>query len=136
MRLNCVFRFTLHFHLHVPCLVPFKVYPKEVLAVRTSYRKEVLALLSCNCKEVLAVSRTQSQATRNQPLEEPLLADAKRSSCVCIIFGLHCILAYQPRVSHNTCHTKFVRHYRKNINKENNATGKSLLHLKVTKYKS
>ena len=64
---------------------------KEVLAVQTSYRKEVLALLSCNCKEVLAVSRTQAQATRNQP-QELLLADTKRSSCVCIIFGLYCML--------------------------------------------
>ena len=74
---------------------------KEVLAVRTSYRKEVLALLSCSCKEVLAllscsrkevlaVSRTQAQATRNQPQEELLLADAKRRSCACIIFGLYC----------------------------------------------
>ena len=63
---------------------------KEVLAVRTSYRKEVLALLSCSRKEVLAVSRTQAQATRNQPQEELLLADAKRSSCACIIFGLYC----------------------------------------------
>ena len=65
---------------------------KEVLAVRTSYRKEVLALLSCSRKEVLAVSRTQAQATRNQPQEELLLADAKRSSCACIIFGLCCML--------------------------------------------
>ena len=63
---------------------------KEVLAVRTSYRKEVLALLSCSRKEVLAVSRTQAQATRNQPQEELLLADEKRSSCACIIFGLYC----------------------------------------------
>ena len=61
---------------------------KEVLAVRKSYRKEVLALLSCNRKEVLAVSRTQAQVIRNQPQEELLLADAKRSSCACIIFGL------------------------------------------------
>ena len=63
---------------------------KEVLAVRTSYHKEVLALLSCSRKEVLAVSRTQAQATRNQPQEELLLADAKRSSCACIIFWLYC----------------------------------------------
>ena len=63
---------------------------KEVLAVRTSYRKEVLALLSCSSKEVLVVSSTQAQATRNQLQEELLLADAKRSSCVCIIFGLYC----------------------------------------------
>ena len=63
---------------------------KEVLAVRTSYRKEVLALLSCSRKEVLVVSRTQAQATRNQSQEELLLADAKRSSCACIIFGLYC----------------------------------------------
>ena len=62
---------------------------KEVLAVRTSYRKEVLALLSCSRKEVLPVSRTQAQATSNQPQEELLLADAKRSSCACIIFGLY-----------------------------------------------
>ena len=68
---------------------------KEVLAVRTSYRKEVLALLSCSRKEVLAVSRTQAQATRNQPQEELLLADAKRSSCACIIFGLYCISIVQ-----------------------------------------
>ena len=63
---------------------------KEVLVVRTSYRKEVLAPLSCSRKEVLAVSRTQAQATCNQPQEELLLADAKRSSCACIIFGLYC----------------------------------------------
>ena len=63
---------------------------KEVLAVRTFYHKEVLALLSCSHKEVLAVSRTQAQATRNQPQEELLLVDAKRSSCACIIFGLYC----------------------------------------------
>ena len=63
---------------------------KEVLAVRTSYRKEVLALLTFSRKEVLAVSRTQAQATRNQPQEELLLADAKRSSRACIIFGLYC----------------------------------------------
>ena len=67
---------------------------KEVLAVRTSYLKEVLALLTCKRKEVLAVSRTQAQATRNQPQEELLLADTKRSSCACIIFGLYCILAH------------------------------------------
>ena len=64
---------------------------KKVLAVRKSYRKEVVALLSCNRKEVLAVSRTQAQVIRNQPQEELLLADTKRSSCVCIIFGLCCI---------------------------------------------
>ena len=62
---------------------------KEVLAARTYYRKEVLALLSCNHKEVLVVSRTQAQATRNQPQEELFLPDTKRSSCVCIIFGLY-----------------------------------------------
>ena len=67
---------------------------KEVLAVRISFRKEVLALLSCNRKEVLAVSRTQAQVTRNQPQEELLLADAKRSSCACIIFGLYCTGSY------------------------------------------
>ena len=93
LRLDCVFRFTLRFHLLVPCLVPFKVSPqrnaKKFLAVRTSNRKEVVALLSCNRKEVVAllscnrkeivvllscnrkevhaVSRTQAQATRNQP---------------------------------------------------------------------
>ena len=65
---------------------------KEALAVRTSYRKEVLSFLSYNHKEVLAVSRTQAQATRKQPQEELLLADAKRSSCACIIFGLYCSL--------------------------------------------
>ena len=53
-------------------------------------RKEVLALLSCSSKEVLAVAETRAQATRNQPQEE-LLADAKRSSCACIILGLYCI---------------------------------------------
>ena len=63
---------------------------KEVLAVQTSYRKEVLALLLCSRKEVLAVSRTQAQAPLNQPQEELLLADAIRSSCACIIFGLYC----------------------------------------------
>ena len=31
-----------------------------------------------------------SSRTRNQPQEELLLADAKRSSCTCIIFGLYC----------------------------------------------
>ena len=67
---------------------------KEVLAVRKSYRKEVLALLSCNRKEVLAVSRTQAQVICNQP-QELLLADAKRSSCACIIFGLYCRLCHQ-----------------------------------------
>ena len=29
MRLDCVFRYTLHFHLHAPCLVPFKVSPQR-----------------------------------------------------------------------------------------------------------
>ena len=57
--------------------------------VQTSYCKEVLALLSWSCKEDLAVSRTQAQATHNQSQEE-LLADAKRSSCGCINFGLYC----------------------------------------------
>ena len=57
---------------------------KEVFAVRTSYRKEVLALLPRSRKEVLAVSRTQAQATHNQPKA------ANRSSCACIIFGLYC----------------------------------------------
>ena len=70
-----------------PVLFLSKCYRKEqqrlVLAVWKSYRKEVLALLLCNRKEVLAVSRTQAQ-------EELLLADAKRSSCACIIFGLYC----------------------------------------------
>ena len=80
----CIFTYT-----H-PVLFLSKCYRKEVLAVRTSYRKEVLALLSYNRKEVLAVSRTQAQVTRNQPQEELLLADAKRSSCACIIFGLYC----------------------------------------------
>ena len=51
---------------------------QEVLAVRTSYSEEVLA-----------VSRTQAQATLNQPQEELLLANAKKVSC--IIFGLYCI---------------------------------------------
>ena len=69
---------------------------KEVLAVRTSYRKEVLALLSCSSKEVLAVSRTQAQATRNQPQEELLLAGAKRSSCVRIILRLYCTTEKVP----------------------------------------
>ena len=59
---------------------------KEVLAVPTSYRKEVLALLSCNHKEVLGVSRTRAPATCNLSQEEPLHAEVKRSSCVCIIF--------------------------------------------------
>ena len=83
---------SLHFAFSLARTVSFlsKYNCKEVLAVRTSYRKEVLALLSCNRKEVLAVSRTQAQVTRNQPQEELLLADAKRSSCVCIIFGLYC----------------------------------------------
>ena len=40
---------------------------KEVLTLLSSKRKEFLALLSCNRKEVHAVSRTQAQATRNQP---------------------------------------------------------------------
>ena len=65
---------------------------KDVLAVQTSYRRGVLTLLSCSRKEVLAVSRTQAQVTRNQQQEEPLLPDAKRSSCACIIFGLYCTL--------------------------------------------
>ena len=56
---------------------------KEVLVVRTSYRKEVLALFLCSREEVLAVSRTQAQ--------DPQSAEAKRSSCACIIFGLYCI---------------------------------------------
>ena len=69
----------------------FQIIPEKIRKeVRTSYRKEVLAPLSCSRKEVLAVSRTQAQATRNQPQEELLLADAKRSSCACIIFGLYC----------------------------------------------
>ena len=38
-------------------------------------------------------SRTQAQVTRNQPQEELLLADAERSSCACIIFGLYCKVA-------------------------------------------
>ena len=67
-------------------------YRKEVLALLTRSRKEVLALLTRSRKEVLAVSRTQAQATCNQPQEELLLADAKRSSCACIIFGLHCCM--------------------------------------------
>ena len=46
---------------------------KEVLVVRTSYSKEVLSLLSCSRKEVLAVSRTQAQATRNQPTQKEVL---------------------------------------------------------------
>ena len=80
---------------------------KEVLAAHTSYRKEVLALLSCNRKEVLAVSRTQAQATRNQVQEELLLADAKRSSCACITFGLYC----------KNCVMKLtVKHYHKKAN--------------------
>ena len=73
---------------------------KEVLAVRTSYRKEVLALLTCSRKEVLAVSRTQAQATHNQPQEELLLAGAKRSSCACVIFGLYCLAYLMNSVSH------------------------------------
>ena len=48
------------------------------------------ALLPRNRKEVLAVSMTQAQATRKQAQEELLLADAKRTSCACIIFGLYC----------------------------------------------
>ena len=79
----CVFTYAYH-----PVSFLSKCHTKNrkgVLAVRTSYRKEVLALLSCSRKEVLAVSRTQAQATCNQP-QELLLADAKRSSCECIIF--------------------------------------------------
>ena len=79
---------------------------KEVLAVRTSYRKEVLALLSCSRKEVLAVSKTQAQATRNQPQEE-LLADAKRSSCACIIFGLYCVSTIRRIVTENRRYFQF-----------------------------
>ena len=58
-------------------------------------------LSKCHCKEpqrsacssnILpqrssCVSRTQAQATRNQPQEDLILSDAKRSSCACIIFG-------------------------------------------------
>jgi len=58
---------------------------KEVLVVCTSYRNKVLAVLTSNHKEVLAACSIQAQvATRSR-----LLADAKRSSCVCIIFGLY-----------------------------------------------
>ena len=61
---------------------------KEVLAVRTSYRKEVLALLSCSRKEVLAVSRTQAQATRNQPrTQKEVLARALFLGCTDITVG-------------------------------------------------
>ena len=63
-------------------------------SVTTKNCKEVLAVQTSYLKEVLAVSRTQAQATRNQPQEELLLADTKRSSCACIIFGLYCILAH------------------------------------------
>ena len=37
------------------------------------------------------VSRTQAPVTFNQSQEELLPANTKRSSCVCIIFGLYCI---------------------------------------------
>jgi len=59
---------------------------KEVLAVCTSYRNKVLAVLTSNRKEVLAACSIQAQVAARSHL----LADAKRSSCVCIIFGLYC----------------------------------------------
>ena len=96
---------------------------KEVLAVRTSYRKEVLALLSCSRTEVLAVSRTRAQATCNQPQEELLLADAKRSSCACIIFGLYCIMVLK---NINCCVKQCM--YSSSNQKINLALAKVLLH--------
>ena len=66
-------------------------YPVSFLSkCHAKNRKEVLAVQTFYRKEVLAVSRTQAQATRNQPQEELLLVDAKRSSCTCTIFGLYC----------------------------------------------
>ena len=62
-----VFRFTLHFHLHVACLVPFKVSLQ-----RTA--KKFFLFYHAAAKKFLRF----------------LLADAKRSSCACIIFGLFC----------------------------------------------
>ena len=50
-------------------------------------RKEVLALLSCNRKEVLAVSRTQAQATRNQPQEEVFLRMQKEVLARALFLG-------------------------------------------------
>ena len=60
---------------------------KEVLAVRTSYRKEVLALLSCSRKEVLVVSRTQAEATRNQPQENFFLRTQKEVLARALFLG-------------------------------------------------
>jgi len=59
-------------------------------------------LLSYNCKEVLAVSRTQAQAIPNQPQEELLLAVAKRSSCLCITFGLYYTVKYSKQIAVNS----------------------------------
>ena len=87
---------------------------KEVLAVRTSYHKEVPGLLSCSHKEVLAVSRTQAQATRNQPQEELLLADAKRSSCACIIFGLY-MYSTSNQCTYYSVYMYMIRHTDNNI---------------------
>ena len=70
---------------------------KEILAVQTSYRKEVLALLSCNCKEVLAVSRTQAQATSNQPQEELLFFLQTQKEVLAHTLFLGCTIAFGDR---------------------------------------
>ena len=78
----------------------FSCNRKEVLALFFMQPQRSSCAFSCNRKEVLAVSRTQAQATRNQPQEELLLADAKRSSCLCIIFELYC--KYSKQISMNS----------------------------------
>ena len=65
---------------------------KKFLRCDSLAAKKFLLLNYSKRKEVLAVRRTQAQSIRNLPQEVARLADAKRSSCACIIFGLYCTL--------------------------------------------
>ena len=92
LRVDCVFHFTLRFHLRVPSLAPFKMplqrYAKKFLH---STAKKFLCFYRAAAKKFLQFPGLKLKATHNQQQEELLLADAKRSSYAGIIFGLYCI---------------------------------------------
>ena len=58
-------------------------------AIRKSHSKELLVGKFVTAKEVLASCWIQAQVPRKKAAQGCQLADAKRSSCMCIIFGLY-----------------------------------------------
>ena len=96
LRLNCVFHFTLRFHLPVPCLVPFKVSRKE--PQRSSCGLNIPPQRS-SCAFIMQPQRS-SCSFQDSSLSDP--KSAARTSCGCKkkflrvhYFGLYCIIIHQ-----------------------------------------